>query len=161
MTVKLACCWAAPGQLMTYFPGWRDRANPPDSPGVRFSCSPRMWDRSFVRSSASDTALAPLFATLNWTWPVVTFAGFGAHPLGVRLTLTVASLPSAPAGAANANGATTASTRPPSVPPRIPRRRARRPDPTRGEVTVARDVLRALRELDERETTGDCSFIGW
>ena len=30
---------------MTYWPGCTTRANPPERPGVRFSCSPRMWER--------------------------------------------------------------------------------------------------------------------
>src|ERR1700761_1731255 len=113
VTVKAACWLEAPGQLMTYLPGWTISAKPPERPGVRFSCSPRMWDRSLVRSSASDTAPAFLLATLNWIWPVDTLAGFGAQPLGVRLMVTVVCLPSAPAGAASAMGMTAARTRPP------------------------------------------------
>src|SRR5580704_7937721 len=66
---------------------------PPDSPGVRFSCSPRMWVRSAVRSSASETAPASLLATLNVTSPAGMLAGLGAQPCGVRATVTVLALP--------------------------------------------------------------------
>src|ERR1700679_2982664 len=68
-------------------------SKPPDKPGVRFSCSPKIWDRSDVRSSASDTALAFLLVTLNCTSPAVTVAGLGAQPCGVRVMLTVVVLP--------------------------------------------------------------------
>src|ERR1700727_430669 len=67
--------------------------NPPDSPGVRFSCSPRMWVRSAVRSSASETAPASLLATSNVTSPAGILAGLGAQPCGVRATVTVLALP--------------------------------------------------------------------
>src|ERR1700760_4649565 len=68
-------------------------SKPPDRPGVRFSCSPRILDRSPVRSSASDTALAFLLVTLNCTAPAVTEAGLGWQPCGGRAMLTVVALP--------------------------------------------------------------------
>src|SRR4029077_10873001 len=68
------------------------RVNAPDSPGVRFSCSPRMWVRSAVRSSASETASAPLLATLNVTSPAAILAGRGVQPCGVRSIATVLAL---------------------------------------------------------------------
>src|SRR5579875_177538 len=66
--------------------------NPPDRPGVRFSCSPRIFDRSDVRSSASDTAPASLFATVKSTSPAGTRAGLGAQPDGVRSIVTAVVL---------------------------------------------------------------------
>src|SRR6201994_410889 len=68
-------------------------SNPPDRPGVRFSCSPRILDRFEVRSSASDTALASLLVTVNDTSPEVTEAGLGWQPCGVSETLTVVAFP--------------------------------------------------------------------
>jgi hypothetical protein len=97
VTVNVQCCWDAPGQLITYLPGWRVSEKPPDRPGVRFSCSPRILDRSEVRSSASDTALASWLATLKSTDPALMLAGLGAHPWGVSATLTVAEVASAAA----------------------------------------------------------------
>src|ERR1700729_1096617 len=69
------------------------RVKPPDSPGARFSCSPRMWARSPVRSSASETASASLLATLKVTSPAGILAGLGAQPCCVRATVTVLVLP--------------------------------------------------------------------
>src|ERR1700722_15263554 len=69
------------------------RLKPPDRPGVRFSCSPRMELRLLVRSSASETAPAFWLDTLKSTWPAVTRAGRGAQPPGVRLILTWLAFP--------------------------------------------------------------------
>src|SRR6202161_1589788 len=69
------------------------RLKPPDRPGVRFSCSPRMELRFRVRSSASDTAPAFLLDTLKSTSPAVMRAGRGAQPPGVRLILTWLAFP--------------------------------------------------------------------
>src|SRR6202012_5380857 len=68
-------------------------SKPPDRPGVRFSCSPRILDRFEVRSSASETALASLLVTLNCTSPAVTLAGLGWQPCGVSEMLTVVVFP--------------------------------------------------------------------
>src|SRR5436190_10320691 len=72
---------------------------PPESPGVRFSCSPRMWALSEVRSSASDTEPAPELVTLNSTGPAGTVAGLGSQPSDVKLIVTVLDLSSLAAAA--------------------------------------------------------------
>jgi hypothetical protein len=82
----------APGQLIVYVPGWTVSEKPPESPGVRFSCSPRMWALSEVRSSASDTEPAPELVTLKSTAPAGTLAGLGSQPSDVRLIVTVLDL---------------------------------------------------------------------
>src|ERR1700761_525567 len=68
-------------------------SKPPDRPGVRFSCSPRILDRFEVRRSASDTAPASLLVTLNCTSPAVTVAGLGWQPCGVSAMVTVVVFP--------------------------------------------------------------------
>ena len=92
VTVNVQCDWDAPGQLIVYVPGWTVSEKPPESPGVRFSCSPRMWARSEVRSSASDTPPAPELVTSNSTGPAGTLAGLGSQPCDVRSILTVLDL---------------------------------------------------------------------
>src|ERR1700759_30452 len=75
------------------------REKPPDRPGVRFSCSPRMWARSEVRSSASGTAPAPLWEPSTSTAPAGTLAGLGWQPCDVSSILTVLDLSPAAAAA--------------------------------------------------------------
>ena len=92
VTVNVQSGCDAPGQLILYVPGWTVSEKPPESPGVRFSCSPRMWALSEVRSSASDTEPAPELVTSNSTAPAGTLAGLGSQPSDVRLILTVLDL---------------------------------------------------------------------
>ena len=92
VTVNVQSGCDAPGQLIVYVPGWTVSEKPPESPGVRFSCSPRMWALSEVRSSASDTEPAPELVTSNSTAPAGTLAGLGSQPSDVRLILTVLDL---------------------------------------------------------------------
>src|ERR1700750_2207030 len=80
VTVNVQSGWDAPGQLILYVPGWMVSEKPPESPGVRFSCSPRMCARSEVRSSASDTEPAPELVTLKSTGPAGILAGLGSQP---------------------------------------------------------------------------------
>ncbi len=90
---EVQCACDAPGQAILYVPGCTFSANPPDSPGVRFSCSPRMCERSLLRSSASVTADAFLLTTLKFTWPAFTLAGVGWQPALVSSTWTFWSSP--------------------------------------------------------------------
>src|SRR5215475_15506973 len=92
VTVRADSGVLAPGQVIMYRPDWRVTENPPDSPGVRFSCSPRIVLLSPVRSSASDTESASLFAIVTATVPAATEAGFGVQPCGVMVIATVAGL---------------------------------------------------------------------
>ena len=91
LTVNVQCICDAPGQLNTYLPGCSVREKPPDRPGVRFSCSPRMCERSLVRSSASETAPASLLLTLTVTWPGLDRGRLRSAARGVSATLTVDS----------------------------------------------------------------------
>jgi hypothetical protein len=99
VTVNVQSGCDAPGQLILYVPGWTVSEKPPESPGVRFSCSPRTWALSELRSSASDTEPAPELVTSNSTGPAGTLAGLGSQPSDVRLILTVLDLSSLAAAA--------------------------------------------------------------